>query len=93
MTSRGEQGIRKNGVELSKKYRNIGNGEILRFSKVGTTMNLACCDCGLVHNVIVKTVRSGKEKGSIDVVYIRDDRRTGQIRRWNKYPMEQRCTK
>ena len=43
-------------------------------------MNFSCCDCGLVHNISIDVV-----KGKIDVVFVRDNRRTGQRRRWNKY--------
>lgn len=67
------------------KYRQVGNGEILRFSKAGSIMNLACCDCGLVHNIKVRRVYKGKDKGMVDIIMTRDNRRSGQIRRWNKY--------
>lgn len=67
------------------KYKKISNGEILRFPEEGSIFNLACCDCGLVHKMVVKNVTEGKDKGMIDMIMIRDNRRTGQIRRWNEY--------
>lgn len=39
-----------------------------------------CCDCGLVHEV---KVRVSKRNGP-QIQFNRDNRRTGQVRRWQK---------
>ena len=39
--------------------------------------DLACCDCGLVHTVTVR-----KRRGKLEVKFARNERATGQRRRW-----------
>ena len=57
------------------KYIQLNNGDTIRVPK-NSYMNFQCCDCGLVHQVILRNHRN-----TIDVVMVRDNRRTGQVRR------------
>lgn len=56
-------------------------GERLEFT-IGDECRIACCDCGLVHTLIVH----GTEKGVARISFKRDNRTTGQFRRYRKYP-------
>jgi len=58
--------------------------EDLYIFKLPHTFYLACCDCGLVHNVKISMMKNGKIKFVID----RDDRRTAQIRRYGKTELQ-----
>lgn len=55
-------------------YKNFGDGW-----KNCEDIQLACCDCGLVHDIEFR-VRRGKAQWKID----RNDRSTGQVRRHMK---------
>ena len=51
--------------------------EYVQASKVkGATMNFACCDCGLVHNVVYIPLKT-----RMKIYYWRDNRRTANRRR------------
>jgi uncharacterized Zn finger protein len=45
---------------------------------------LACCDCGLVHDIKISILKDKK----IKLVFNRDDRRTAQIRRYGKTELQ-----
>jgi hypothetical protein len=45
-----------------------------------TCLKLSCCDCGLVHTVDIEVLSDGKVK----LTYTRDQRATGQTRRYKK---------
>ena len=51
-------------------------------------VNLACCDCGLVH----KMGFTVNKNGTLEIGYVRDNRATAQLRRGNfpylKKPMK-----
>lgn len=51
--------------------------------KDGQPFNMVCCDCGLVHTVVVMAGKE-KDKGLIGFAVKRDNRSTGQRRRWKK---------
>ena len=59
-------------------YGEIKNGMPFDVYK-SQCLNFACCDCGLVHNVQFKNKRM-----STEITMFRDNRRTGQKRRWKK---------
>ncbi len=61
---------RKKPVE-SKKYPKLPNVQ----PKVGL-VQLACCDCGLVH-----TMGFTSDKQGLRLEFVRDNRATGQMRR------------
>lgn len=44
------------------------------------TLYFACCDCGLVHEFYFEKIKNGKCLIKLE----RDNRRTGQFRRYNK---------
>ena len=64
------------------KYRVIHPGKWLPLTRTG--FRCACCDCGLVH---LLRVRISKVHGPQFAFISRDNRATGQLRRWGKYPM------
>jgi len=47
----------------------------------GKVFKLACCDCGLVHRVVIVV-----EDGKVGMAAERDNRATGQRRRQRKNP-------
>lgn len=53
----------------------LESGEWFEIKKEG--LYLCCCDCGLIHTVIPKI-----KKGRVWVQFIRNNRATGQRRRW-----------
>jgi hypothetical protein len=57
-------------------YEQVYNDEWFDLRK---TPHISCCDCGLVHEIKVRV-----RKGKVEVQLNRDNRRTGQIRRWAK---------
>lgn len=44
-------------------------------------LKMECCDCGLVHNVVFLIRR---KQPRLQVFWTRDNRSTGQIRRWER---------
>ena len=61
-------------------YIKLKNGDSFEIEKSGGIINMACCDCGLVHNIAV-----ARKSKKIIFTMMRDNRRTGQKRRYNKY--------
>lgn len=55
-----------------------GPGGWINWRKISQT-RIACCDCGLVHDVEVKP-----HKGSIYIRMRRNNRSTAQVRRYTK---------
>jgi len=60
----------------SQRYPVIGDGDAIAI-KPGEILKLACCDCGLVHNL-----GFAYEDGEIGIAFERNKRATGQRRRW-----------
>lgn len=46
----------------------------------GIKMNFCCCDCGLVHNIVVIPMKTRAK-----IYFWRDNRRTANARRGKKY--------
>lgn len=59
----------ENGVPITLKY-------VQAMKVKGTKMNFACCDCGLVHNIVLMPLKT-----RIKVYFWRDNRRTANRRR------------
>lgn len=62
-------------------YEQLYEGDLICFEDGSQAINFSCCDCGLVHNIAVE--RKGHK---VYVAFTRDQRRSGQRRRWNVYP-------
>lgn len=60
------------------KYPRLIDGEGAEF-RSGERFKLACCDCGLVHQIVI-VARGGK----VGLAMKRDNRATGAMRRWNQ---------
>ncbi len=64
------------------KFEDVKEGEpitlLYRQAKgmKGANMNFACCDCGLVHNIVYEPLKT-----RIKVYFFRDNRRTANRRR------------
>lgn len=43
---------------------------------------MMCCDCGLVHKIDFRLIKDGKRGHKIEFRIDRDNRATGQARRW-----------
>ena len=69
---------------MGKKYIKLKSGDSFELEKSGSVINMCCCDCGLVHNIIVTT----QKKNKIKLMLFRDNRRTGQKRRHNNFSMK-----
>ena len=67
---------------MRRKWQVQESGEILHWD-TATVNRLACCDCGLVHTVVV-----WKERGGVAVMIERDNRTTGQFRRHRTFARE-----
>ena len=65
---------------MSKKYITLNNGDSFEIER-GGVINMGCCDCGLVHNILVAI----KGNNNVRLTIFRDNRRTGQKRRFNKF--------
>lgn len=52
---------------------------------------LACCDCGLVHNLDFRIVKYAKNQRKIQFRAFRNNRATGQMRRWMKEERDGSC--
>jgi hypothetical protein len=55
------------------KYEQVFDDEWFAMPK---TLDLACCDCGLVHRVRLRV-----RKGRLEVCFTRDNRKTAAMRR------------
>lgn len=63
-----------------QRYTNMVDGDIATV-KHGDHFYLACCDCDLVHKI---TATYDPDNQMIVLTLCRDNRRTGQVRRWKK---------
>ena len=67
------------------KFKNIVDGEPITLKYVqalktkGANMDFACCDCGLVHNIVFIPLKT-----RIKLYFWRDNRRTANRRRAKK---------
>lgn len=61
---------------MTRVYETLNDNQITEIPRDG--LDLACCDCGLVHRL---TVVGG---GSVRLRVKRMERATGQVRRWLK---------
>ena len=68
---------------MGKKYVQLNSGDSFEIKNPGGMVNFGCCDCGLVHNFAIVV-----NKDSIEFGIKRDNRRTGQRRRYNNFPMK-----
>lgn len=46
-------------------------------------IDIVCCDCGLTHTYVFQTCQVDKKK-AVRLIPFRDERKTGQFRRWMK---------
>ena len=60
-----------------RKYKQRVDGEWFR---LGRYHKLTCCDCGLTH-----LFRWRVRKGEVELMAVRDNRATGQLRRHKKF--------
>lgn len=67
-------------VAMTSKYERLADGAGVEVTH-GKMFKLACCDCGLVHKVVI--VADGKKIG---VALARDKRATAAMRRGRKFP-------
>lgn len=73
------------GWTLGKRYETTGDGSPVDLDwRDGHYMYLACCDCGLVHKI--KVVANNRR---VRLRFWRDERRTGQVRRYRKIRVEE----
>jgi len=67
------------------KYKQLNNGEVIRLKYVqankikGAGLNFRCCDCGLVHKIVVLPFKT-----QVKLYFWRDNRATANIRRSKK---------
>ena len=66
--------------DLELKENIIEMGGRRKTKIIGSDWNFACCDCGLVHNIVIFP-----SKNKVKIIMQRDNRRTGQVRRYNDY--------
>jgi uncharacterized Zn finger protein len=59
---------------MKSKYYTVSDGEVIKVPKANI-LYVQCCDCGLVHQFKFKNHRRR-------IKITRDNRRTGQIRRY-----------
>ena len=62
-----------------KGYQQLNAGDGLVIDKLQDTIYFGCCDCHLVHKFVFK-----KKKNEMIMYVYRDNRRTGQRRRYAK---------
>ena len=63
------------------KYVQLYKGDSFTFPPKGGTIYFVCCDCGLVHHFGFAI----EDNGKIGFAVERDNRRTGQLRRYRSY--------
>ena len=63
------------------KYIQLFEGDGFTFPPEGGIINFSCCDCGLVHQFAFAI----EEDSKIGFAIKRDNRRTGQLRRYKNY--------
>jgi len=64
---------------MSCSYKQRESGDIMVIPRNNRLQNIACCDCGLVH--VFKY--SVKKNGDIHIQVWRNNRATGQYRRYH----------
>lgn len=67
-------------------YYQMKDGDTIELDKGGECIKFSCCDCGLTHKFTMKIL----DNGNIGVMIIKDNRATGQLRRYNKFLLEQK---
>ena len=65
---------------MAKTYSQCEDGETVEIPD--WEMYLCCCDCGLTHYMKFKP--EGRKQGKLYMQIWRDNRATGQHRRWRK---------
>ena len=68
-------------------YHQLKDGDIIEIDKEGEVIRFSCCDCGLTH----KFAFAIEESGNIGMMVVRDNRSTGQLRRYNEYEVDRNC--
>ena len=68
-------------THVMSRYEQVKDNEWTRPIRRG--YRARCCDCGLVHQVDFRIVREGRVR-RIELRARRDNRATGQSRRWRK---------
>lgn len=71
---------------MRSSYKQMKSGEPYVFNPQKGMLRIACCDCGLVHDVYYKV--SHRQK--ITRQYWRNERATGQIRRYKGIKLTRR---
>ena len=66
---------------MESKYVQLNDGDAFEIDKEGGHLYFACCDCGLVHDFAFAI----EENGNIGIALARDNRRTGQRRRYHSF--------
>ena len=67
-----------------KYYPAARDGEWIQPRMSGYRM--ACCDCGLVHNLRFRIVTHGGQRAKVIFTASRNNRATAALRRYRKYP-------
>jgi len=63
------------------KYEHFENNQEIEIEE-GVGLNFACCDCALVHDLQIRVDESGR----VFLSFVRDNRRTGALRRHHGVP-------
>lgn len=66
---------------MANKYVQLNDGDSVEIDKEDGRMYFSCCDCGLVH----KFAFAIEDSGNIGFALERDNRRTGQRRRYHSF--------
>jgi len=65
---------------MSTTYPQLKKGGMITLNPVSENFKFACCDCGLIHTLDFKIIKNM----NIEMTVTRDNRATGQYRRWRK---------
>ena len=60
----------------------VAEAEMVIDFKLGEFVDLVCCDCGLTH-----VMKPYLENGTLKIEWWRNERSTGQYRRYRDYPL------
>ena len=69
-----------------RKFQDLVDGDPITIlyrqahGKKGVNINFSCCDCGLVHNIVILSLRT-----RLKMYFWRDNRRTANRRRSRKF--------
>lgn len=69
-----------------RKYKSTRDGEAIAllykqaYKHKGAAMNFSCCDCGLVHKIVILPLKTRAK-----IYFWRDNRATANIRRSKKF--------